>query len=202
MLDPKTLTPESLYRLQSETWTQGAEAELERIILLLRPYAQHDEEMCYWENGKQICYPEDCSAPIYEHVLQVIQEHWKQENLHERTNNPSNGDGLIPEMAKSAPSHEIRGCFLEVPNPWLKLVHDIDRMMSLADPDYQLFQVKDKFGQLRYYWGTEKAHARDLLGRIASMGERAATTICAMCGEWASAKSGYWNVCEAHKNND
>lgn len=32
MLDPKTLTPESLYRLQSETWSQGAEFERERII--------------------------------------------------------------------------------------------------------------------------------------------------------------------------
>jgi hypothetical protein len=39
MLDPKTLTPESLYRLQSETWSQGAEYERERIIKLLEnPY--------------------------------------------------------------------------------------------------------------------------------------------------------------------
>ena len=201
MLDPKTLTPESLYRLQSDTWMQGAEAELERIMLLLHPYAQHDEEMCFFE-GKRECYPEDCSAPIYEHVLQVIQEHWKQKNLHERTNNAPKGDAPIPETAKSALSHEIRGCLLAVPNAWLELVHDIDRMMSLADPDYQLFQVKDKFGQLRYYWGTEKAYARDMLDRIASMGERAATTICAMCGHWASAKDGFWNVCEAHKNTN
>jgi hypothetical protein len=71
MLDPKTLTPESLYRLQSETWTQGAEAELERIILLLQPYAQHDEELCYFE-GKQICYPEDCSAPLFQIVIEEI----------------------------------------------------------------------------------------------------------------------------------
>jgi hypothetical protein len=27
MLDPKTLTPESLYELQSKTWAQGAEYE-------------------------------------------------------------------------------------------------------------------------------------------------------------------------------
>ena len=32
MLDPKTLTPESLYKLQSETWSQGAEFERERIL--------------------------------------------------------------------------------------------------------------------------------------------------------------------------
>jgi hypothetical protein len=66
---------------------QGEKTERERIILLLHPYAQHDEEMCF-DDGKRICYPEDCSAPIYEHVLQEIQEHWKQKNPHERTNNP------------------------------------------------------------------------------------------------------------------
>jgi hypothetical protein len=35
VIDPKTLTPESLYRLQSETWTQGADFERERIIKLV-----------------------------------------------------------------------------------------------------------------------------------------------------------------------
>jgi len=35
LLDPATLTPESLYRLQSETWAQGADYERERIIRLL-----------------------------------------------------------------------------------------------------------------------------------------------------------------------
>ncbi len=31
-LDPATLTPESLYKLQSETWAQGAEHERDRIL--------------------------------------------------------------------------------------------------------------------------------------------------------------------------
>lgn len=34
-LDPATLTPEGLYRLQSETWAQGAEAERVRILKAL-----------------------------------------------------------------------------------------------------------------------------------------------------------------------
>ena len=34
-LDPKSLTPQQLYKLQSETWVQGAEYERERIIKLL-----------------------------------------------------------------------------------------------------------------------------------------------------------------------
>jgi hypothetical protein len=38
LLDPATLTPESLYKLQSETWMQGVEFERERIIKLLEEY--------------------------------------------------------------------------------------------------------------------------------------------------------------------
>jgi hypothetical protein len=34
LLDPATLTPESLYRLQSDTWSQGAQYERERILAL------------------------------------------------------------------------------------------------------------------------------------------------------------------------
>ena len=33
------------------------------------------------------------------------QETALQENLQERTNNPSNGDGLIPDLAKLARTH-------------------------------------------------------------------------------------------------
>jgi hypothetical protein len=41
-LDPKSLTPQQLYTLQSETWAQGAEAEQERIISLIEEYGSED----------------------------------------------------------------------------------------------------------------------------------------------------------------
>lgn len=41
LLDPKTLTPESLYKLQSDTWAQGAQYELDRIIKLLSKAGFH-----------------------------------------------------------------------------------------------------------------------------------------------------------------
>jgi hypothetical protein len=34
-LDPKSLTPQELYKLQSDTWAQGVEYERDRIIKLL-----------------------------------------------------------------------------------------------------------------------------------------------------------------------
>lgn len=41
-LDPKSLTPQQLYKLQSETWAQGAEYERERIISLIEDYGSED----------------------------------------------------------------------------------------------------------------------------------------------------------------
>lgn len=43
LLDPATLTPESLYRLQSDTWAQGAQYERERIIKLLEENLEFEE---------------------------------------------------------------------------------------------------------------------------------------------------------------
>lgn len=44
MLDPKTLTPEQLYRLQSDTWAQGADYERERIIELLEEHTYYGQD--------------------------------------------------------------------------------------------------------------------------------------------------------------
>jgi hypothetical protein len=52
-LDPKSLTPQELYTLQSETWVQGAEAERERIIELLEARSDCGIEHAY--NGTCFC---------------------------------------------------------------------------------------------------------------------------------------------------
>ena len=50
---------------------QGVDAERERIVKLLKPHAEHDEDMCFSE-GKRECYPEDCSAPLMQWVIALI----------------------------------------------------------------------------------------------------------------------------------
>ena len=44
-LDPKSLTHQQLYALQSETWAQGADYERERIIKLLD---ESDSVCSFW----------------------------------------------------------------------------------------------------------------------------------------------------------
>jgi hypothetical protein len=52
-------------------YANGSKNERERIIKLLKPHAEHDEDMCYFE-GKRECYPEDCSAPLIQWVIALI----------------------------------------------------------------------------------------------------------------------------------
>jgi hypothetical protein len=50
---------------------QGVKTEQHRIISLLQPLAEHDEELCYFE-GKLQCWPEDCSAFMYQVAIGLI----------------------------------------------------------------------------------------------------------------------------------
>lgn len=52
-LDPRSLTPQQLYKLQSETWSQGAEYERERIIKLLEEDADNNYYALQLIKGEQ-----------------------------------------------------------------------------------------------------------------------------------------------------
>jgi hypothetical protein len=56
---------------KSADYQEGALFEQRRIIKLLEPHAEHDDQMCYSE-GKRECYPEDCSAPLIQWVIALI----------------------------------------------------------------------------------------------------------------------------------
>lgn len=64
MLDPKTLTPEQLYKLQSETWAQGAGYERERIVSLAWGWI-----------GEMRGHDGDCSCRHEASILQQFIEH-------------------------------------------------------------------------------------------------------------------------------
>ncbi len=40
------------------------------------------------------------------------------------------------------------------PPEWEELIVQLDKDLAVIDPDYQVQQVKEKFGGLRYYFGT------------------------------------------------
>jgi hypothetical protein len=60
-LDPKSLTPQELYRLQSETWAQGVDYENERIVNLL------ESKLC-WCVGQPLDIDKNDKEELMKHM--------------------------------------------------------------------------------------------------------------------------------------
>lgn len=94
------------------------------------------------------------------------------------------------------------GCI--APDGWQKIVEETDAMLAHIDPDYEIHQIKEKFGTLRYYFGT--THASDTIEyKIMSAIERAAEArsagVCEVCGQWGETdwdRSYVRTLCEEH----
>jgi hypothetical protein len=57
-------------------YNQGVARERQRVLAVLQPHAEHDD---WCENGG--CYPEDCSAPVVQYLIQKILETDLQDNV-------------------------------------------------------------------------------------------------------------------------
>lgn len=44
---------------------------------------------------------------------------------------------------------------------WHEVILECDRLLSVIDPNYQISQIKSKFGGLRYYFNSEYEHMGD-----------------------------------------
>lgn len=64
---------------------------------------------------------------------------------------------------------------------WYDLLIDLNRQLAEIDPDYELHQVKEKFGGLRYYISSNTAQWEEMQALIHEY-ERLSYTICETCG--------------------
>jgi hypothetical protein len=86
-------------------------------------------------------------------------------------------------LNKSRRSEGWYGCI--VGNGWRKIVLEADQMLSRIDPDYKIHQVKEKFGTLRFYYGSEKTGVdRKIMDAIVESAERKSHSICEDCGAY------------------
>ena len=95
------------------------------------------------------------------------------------------------------------GCI--APDGWKDIVLDTDKMLAYIDPDYEIHQIKEKFGTLRYYYGSKFEYA-SIQGRImqaiAGYAESRSATICEVCGKWGDLDDSQYYVrtlCKEHK---
>lgn len=98
------------------------------------------------------------------------------------------------------------GCI--VGDGWKKLVLETDAMLAYVDPDYKIQQVKEKFGTLRYYFGTMHEYGtieHDIMDSIVRAAESRSAGICEYCGKWGEMRDDrYWlkTLCDECNEKD
>lgn len=79
---------------------------------------------------------------------------------------------------------------------WWPLVLETHEAIMKVDPNYEVHQVKEKFGGMRYYIQSEVPEAHD----IADAADMKASVICEDCGEPGTRRGGGWikTLCDVH----
>ena len=89
---------------------------------------------------------------------------------------------------------------------WSKLLVDTNRKMNMMWPNYEIHQVKEKFGSLRFYWGISSEDKDwealdenisrtiyEIMGDIANSAESRSSRICEDCGKFGTTTVlNYW----------
>lgn len=70
---------------------------------------------------------------------------------------------------------------------WYKIICDADEMLAHIDPNYEVHQVKEKYGTLRYYFGTTYEYGSiemKIMDTIVRNAEHLSSLTCEHCGAW------------------
>lgn len=80
---------------------------------------------------------------------------------------------------------------------WYPLVEHLDRVIARLMPDYQIYQMKEKFGTLRFYWSArypadsttdERQRLYDLVSKLVSSAKLVSGFTCEWCGSLAGVR--------------
>lgn len=83
------------------------------------------------------------------------------------------------------------GKWVDVGPGWHPIVIELDQQLAAIDPNYEIHQVKEKFGGLRYYCSLET----DTQGaKLIKAAETKCWVTCDQCGDPGVARSGGWIV--------
>ena len=89
----------------------------------------------------------------------------------------------------------------DVPDGWWNLVGDTDAKMMFLDPEYTIAQVKEKFGELRFYFDTNtEGLVAEIMRDVAHQGEARSRYLCETCGKYGQLRSLSWirTLCDIH----
>lgn len=96
------------------------------------------------------------------------------------------------------------GCI--APDGWKDIVLKADNMLAHIDPDYKIMQIKEKFGTLRYYFGSNLEYysvEHDIMHAIEVWAEQRSANTCEVCGKFGELRTDrYWIVTLCDDCND
>jgi Zn finger protein HypA/HybF involved in hydrogenase expression len=95
--------------------------------------------------------------------------------------------------AKRLKSQGWYGCI--APDGWKDIVLKADEMLSFIDPDYEIHQIKEKFGTLRFYFGTTKKYGTvesNIMYAIERWAEAVSANTCEQCGKHGELREMSW----------
>lgn len=75
---------------------------------------------------------------------------------------------------------------------WYDLLADLDRTLAALHPTYTITQVKQKYGQLRYYLDPVPEHIRDVMREAIHAAEAQSLTVCEDCGASGELRHNPW----------
>jgi hypothetical protein len=79
---------------------------------------------------------------------------------------------------------------------WLDLILSCNAEIESIDPNYKIYQVKEKFGSLRFYYSTGKPEESEQINEIVRKYELKSLRVCEATGQEASlvVKRGYYKT--------
>ena len=80
------------------------------------------------------------------------------------------------------------GYWISCDSGWFDLIDDLDKKISHLAPNYEIHQVKEKYGTLRFYVGgpANSKEAADIIDDLISYAEYLSKRICEVCGAGTS----------------
>lgn len=90
------------------------------------------------------------------------------------------------------------GKWVSVDDGWLPLVAKLNRDIEALYPDYEIYQVKEKFGLLRYYCSVE---SEPKVAALIQQAEDISGRTCEACGEPGETTGTHWlrTECQSHR---
>lgn len=82
------------------------------------------------------------------------------------------------------------GCIVN--DGWKKIVLETDSMLAHIDPNYKICQVKEKWGELRYYFASEIGYdtiERNIMDAIVRSAESRSRYVCEQCGKFGELRT-------------